>query len=431
MGGLRKKMPHAPSGRFLIGTLALAGIPPLAGFWSKDEILAHALEEFVHQGVVSWPFFVWLLLTLAAFLTAFYMGRQVFLTFFGKPRSHDAMHAHESPNTMTYPLIILAVFAALLGFVGMPEEFPVLGQLLGDNPCHRFVGHAYPCHAAQLAGDGHLASCWRWAACSWAGWSTAASRWRRASLIRCVRAWGRCTPVLQNKYYVDELYKGTVIRFVLWLSRDFASGSTTSWVIDPIVNLVGKAGVLALRRRRLLRHAIGRRRGQRRGGRHRLGRRWLRMTQTGQVQNYLLVRDRHCSACCLALWLYLPILLMSYDLDRGGSVDEFPDPVDSSPSCRCWALIVRPVHAQGEGADDQVDRDRLSLVPLVLSHHPLAQLRLGPGGIQFEEQCAVDSGPGRQLPPGRRRHQRAVDLPDRAADDAVACSTPRSPSTRG
>ena len=125
MGGLRKQIPLT-FWVYLIGALALAGIPPLAGFFSKDEILAEA----IHLNP-----FVWLLLTAAAFLTAFYMGRQVFLVFFGRPRTEPAKKAIESPLVMTLPLIILAalsVFGGLLNFPGLHSFTTWLGHTLGE-----------------------------------------------------------------------------------------------------------------------------------------------------------------------------------------------------------------------------------------------------------------------------------------------------------
>lgn len=110
MGGLRHKMPITFV-VYMIGSLALAGIVPLAGFWSKDEILAHANE---HNLVVFG------MLTVAAFCTAFYMGRQLKMVFFGKPRHEAAGHAHESPPVMTVPLMILAVLSVLGGGLNLP-----------------------------------------------------------------------------------------------------------------------------------------------------------------------------------------------------------------------------------------------------------------------------------------------------------------------
>ncbi len=110
MGGLAKHMPIT-TWVYIIGALALAGLPPLAGFWSKDEILLDAN----HNNTL-----VYALLTVAAFFTAFYMGRQVFMIFFGKARTGAARHAHESAPIMTTPLIILAFLSAIGGLMNLP-----------------------------------------------------------------------------------------------------------------------------------------------------------------------------------------------------------------------------------------------------------------------------------------------------------------------
>ncbi len=110
MGGLFKKMPHTAT-TFIIASLAIAGIPPLSGFWSKDEILLAAYG--------AGNFWVFGILLLTAFMTAFYMFRLIFLTFFGKARNH-AVHAHESPAVMTLPLWCLAIGSIVVGFPGSP-----------------------------------------------------------------------------------------------------------------------------------------------------------------------------------------------------------------------------------------------------------------------------------------------------------------------
>ena len=121
MGGLRKTMPIT-YWLYIIGTVALAGLPPFAGFWSKDEIL---LDASLHYSTVYW------LLTIAAFFTAFYMGRQIWMVFFGEPRTEAAAHAEESPRVMTVPLMILAVLSVLGGALNLPfEGFHNLGHWL-------------------------------------------------------------------------------------------------------------------------------------------------------------------------------------------------------------------------------------------------------------------------------------------------------------
>src|SRR5690606_302 len=112
MGGLKKYLPTTFM-TFLVGTLAISGIPPFAGFFSKDEILASA---FASNKIV------WAVALFASLLTAFYMFRLFFLTFSGKTRAHtEGKHAiHESPSSMTVPLIVLAVLSAVGGFLGIP-----------------------------------------------------------------------------------------------------------------------------------------------------------------------------------------------------------------------------------------------------------------------------------------------------------------------
>jgi len=112
MGGLRKKMPIT-FWTFVIGALALAGVPPLSGFWSKDEIMVAAINN---------NFIVFILLTITAALTAFYTGRQLYMVFWGKPRTADAEHAAESTESMTLPLMILAFFAVIAGFFNFPAN---------------------------------------------------------------------------------------------------------------------------------------------------------------------------------------------------------------------------------------------------------------------------------------------------------------------
>lgn len=129
MGGLRHKMPWT-FWTYMIGTLALAGIFPFAGFWSKDEILAHA-------ATAEYPIFlvVRVLLTLAAICTAFYMGRQIKMVFFGTARHEAAEHASESSWQMVFPLVVLAILSTAGGFLNTPYFSEAAAEAAG-------VGHA-------------------------------------------------------------------------------------------------------------------------------------------------------------------------------------------------------------------------------------------------------------------------------------------------
>jgi NADH-quinone oxidoreductase subunit L len=113
-GGLRKYMPKTAI-TFLVAALAISGIPPLSGFFSKDDILWNAWA--------NGSFFLWLIGVFTALLTAFYMFRLYFLTFEGKERFGHDKHPHESPNVMTIPLIVLAILSIIGGFIGIPSVF--------------------------------------------------------------------------------------------------------------------------------------------------------------------------------------------------------------------------------------------------------------------------------------------------------------------
>ena len=246
MGGLKDKMPRTFV-TFVIGGFALSGFPIFtAGFWSKDEILSHAFHEFQHTGVASWPFFVWLLLTIAAFLTAFYTARQISLTFLGKARGHHAEHAHETSNSMTIPLMVLAFFALTLGFVGIPEE--IVGQ--GNNWFHHFIGHEYAATplsvpvmllSATLALGG-LGLGW------WVYGRNPLAKGAMDPLERGMQKikLGWLYTAMRNKFYFDELYHATFIQGAIKLA-DLSYNFDYNWVINPIVNLVGRTGVLLSR----------------------------------------------------------------------------------------------------------------------------------------------------------------------------------------
>lgn len=147
MGGLRKKMPVTFI-TYVIGTLALAGIFPFAGFWSKDEILADAF--FVGTdglfagsggnqlaGILAFG-----ILLAAAGFTAFYMWRQIELVFFGEPRTEAAKRAPESAGSMLFPLIVLAFFAIIIGFINVPAPFIVLDSIYTPHNFGHFLEHS-------------------------------------------------------------------------------------------------------------------------------------------------------------------------------------------------------------------------------------------------------------------------------------------------
>jgi NADH-quinone oxidoreductase subunit L len=232
MGGLALRMPVTAL-TFLAGSLSLSGFPLItAGFWSKDEIL---VEAWGGNHLVFWG------LALAAGLTAFYSARQLSLTFLGAPRSKAAVHAHENPSVMTLPLIVLALFALGLGWVGIPDAFPVLGELV-PNYFTPFVESSVDLTLALEAGEGHIgAEPWQPLVLGLVmGVGGLASGWwvygRRAGAGRAQLA----DPVavalsnlglawlyraIENRAYLDEVYDRLVVKPAVWLS-------TLSYVID-------------------------------------------------------------------------------------------------------------------------------------------------------------------------------------------------------
>jgi len=287
MGGLLRRMP-VTGWTFIIGALALTGIVPWAGFWSKDEILADAWTSFLHGGHFGvgsgWAFFVWLLLTIAAFLTAFYTGRQVFLTFAGKPRTEAAAHAPESVASMTWPLIILAIFATFLGLLGTPWA----------NQFFRLIGHDAVIGGHTLEhGEFNLLVAGISLLAAAAGWFFAWLIYGRRPLAQpvdpLVRPLGPVYTLLKNKYYIDELYHAAIVVPVIGLAK-FCYAFDDRLVIDPIVDGVGRFGRwLSEWLKKAIDNPIVD------GAVNGVGRlttacgEFMRATQTGQVQNYLLV----------------------------------------------------------------------------------------------------------------------------------------------
>jgi NADH-quinone oxidoreductase subunit L len=232
MGGLRAKMPRT-FWTFLIGGFALSGFPVLtAGFWSKDEILSDAWGH--GHTAVFWT------LAVAALLTAFYTGRQITLTFLGKARTKQAEHAHESVNSMTVPLIILAVFAVGLGWVGIPEHFPIIGGIV-PNWFHDFVTGTLAEHLPPV--DFNLFPLLVSLVVALGGLSLGWLVYRKVpagGTDPLKKALGPIHTVLQNKYYFDELYDLIFIRPAIWISEKFTYLFLDRKMIDGFLHLVAR-----------------------------------------------------------------------------------------------------------------------------------------------------------------------------------------------
>ncbi len=236
MGGLRKALPITFL-TFLIGCLAISGIPPFAGFFSKDEILAHAYE---HNKVL------WVMGLLTAFLTAFYMFRLLFLAFFGEFRGTDEQkhHLHESPASMTFPLIILAALAAVGGFMGAP-------MFTGGH--HYLAEYLAPIftYSQRLMPEAFAAKLPESTEYMLMGLSVGVGVLGigLAYVLYVVRAQRpvedeaqRSAPesLIYHKYYVDELYNALITRPVMWLSNGLYK-FVENGVINPTTGLFARA----------------------------------------------------------------------------------------------------------------------------------------------------------------------------------------------
>ena len=250
MGGLKSKMPITYWTMVIAGG-ALAALPPLAGFWSKDEILGSAFKG-------GYPI-LWAVGVFTGGLTAFYVTRAIWMTFHGQPRDrHLFEHAHESPRVMTVPLLVLAAGSVLVGFIGFPPDSGFI---------HAFLRPAVQTVSSAAAETGT----------NWSEFLTLAAISTTVGVLGIViglsmyargrpdpaavsRAAGPYYDVLVNKYYVDELYD----RKFVDLAKAFAGAA---WafdihIIDGLVNRLGWA--------------------------IRLGGSGLRRAQTGVVGNYAL-----------------------------------------------------------------------------------------------------------------------------------------------
>ncbi len=272
MGNLKKYMP-ATHITFFISTLAIAGIPLLSGFFSKDEIMTmNFLNGVSGEGVY---FGIWAIGMFTAFLTAFYMTRVYHLTFRGKERFPDTKHPHESPATMTIPLYILAGLAIVGGYIGIPAVFGHgkyhwLNKFLGGGGGHHeAAGHEAAGHGAEHAADhaaggaehalgavdmSHMHHVEEYASLGLEifliGFSIlialggVAIAWRfytkhqvEGDVILRKRL-GKLHVAMENKFYVDEIYEAILLKPFVWLGSNFIM-AIDRYVIDGIVRGIG------------------------------------------------------------------------------------------------------------------------------------------------------------------------------------------------
>jgi len=263
MGGLSQRIPITHT-VFLIGTLAIAGIPPLAGFWSKDEIMAHAFLQGDFLGYVLYAF-----AAIGAFLTSFYMFRLTYLTFYGQSRVDPEVdhHIHESPPVMTVPLMVLAGLAIVGGFLGVPPEhgwfhgfLATVATPLGAVPHEVSTGTVIGLMAVAIS-------------IALGGWGLA--HYMYSVKPKMAEEWSErfagAYRTILNKYYVDELYDAIIVepckrlgqigdwidqniidRFIRGIGHGAdASGAGVTWtekhVIYAGLNVIGFANHFAAR----------------------------------------------------------------------------------------------------------------------------------------------------------------------------------------
>lgn len=229
MGGLKGKI-RITFITMLIATIAISGIFPFSGFFSKDEILAHAYE---HSPVL------WFFGQLASILTVFYMFRLVFLTFFGKFRgTHEQEHhLHESPSSMTVPLIVLAILSAVGGLLGLPEFWHLPNWMANNlesviirkNPST--MSHTTEWTLMGIAITSALAVVW------FTYQLYIKNKVLPADKESQMKPWQR---VIYNKYYVDEIYDAIIRKPLDFMSHTFYKFLDLQ-VVDGIVNGVGKS----------------------------------------------------------------------------------------------------------------------------------------------------------------------------------------------
>jgi NADH-quinone oxidoreductase subunit L len=223
MGGLKSKM-KTTFLTFMAGAIAIAGIPPFSGFFSKDEILSMLFSDG------HYVIFGFALAT--AFMTAFYIFRLVYLTFYGKPRySEFNVHVHESPAVMTVPLIILAMLSVLGGLIGMPrlvgpniiEHFlePVFAAALGIRPLH----HVADTTEISLIGISVIVAV--------LGVLLAMKMFKSGEKLYAFS--GGFYNLLRDKFKVDELYDTIIVKPLRWLT-DVSYRIFDVKVIDAAVN---------------------------------------------------------------------------------------------------------------------------------------------------------------------------------------------------
>ncbi len=241
MGGLKEKLPTTFK-TFVIGTLALCGLPPLSGFFSKDEILATAFNQNK---------FLFVLAVLVATMTTFYMFRLVIVAFFGRARSDSAEHAHESPRIMTVPLIVLAVPTILAGFFGLDAFLNPAAHVSANIFDHLFAPFNHSPFAAVFGLGAVLL-----------GGTLAVSLYWQAQRDPLPEKMQCLAQIMRDRFYLDEIY--TALIAVTQGALSFLADAADRYLISGFVvrGVQGTTDIMG---------------------------RALRLVQTGNLQNYAFV----------------------------------------------------------------------------------------------------------------------------------------------
>ncbi len=260
MGGIKDKIPVTFATMF-VASLAIAGIPGLAGFFSKDEILWQVWSSPLGSKAL------WLVGVATAAMTAFYMWRLMFMTFYGAPRMDERTlhHAHESPRSMTVPLVMLAAGSAVAGWIGMPKAFGENGFIQALE--HWLAPVFAQGHAAAHEAAGHHDTTMEWVlmglstGVALGGILVAKALFFRGGNLE-LRTGGPLYPALLNKWYIDEIYNALFVKGLsikggsgmarfdakvvdggvngtAWMTRIASRISMwhDTWIVDGVVNL--------------------------------------------------------------------------------------------------------------------------------------------------------------------------------------------------
>lgn len=233
MGGLRTRMPVTWL-TFLVGVLAIAGVPPLSGFFSKDEILLATNQAHDIAGHHT----LWLLGLATAFMTAFYMFRLYYLVFTGASRAdhHTQEHIHESTRWILVPLVVLALLSVIGGFFGLPDAYGELVGIPESNSLHHFLQPVVnaPEHAIDHATEFGLAALTTGVGLAGIALATLFYYWRRDLVAGVVGAIQPLYLLVRDKYRIDELYDALIVRPLNALSRNVLARFVDQGVIDGV-----------------------------------------------------------------------------------------------------------------------------------------------------------------------------------------------------